>query len=474
MRKNRIITLSLFLSFSLLTAESLSLNDYLKGWIENDRDLKSASLALQKTELANEKTLIQNGFDITLSTGTMTFKTVNGSGKFTVSPSVKASLPSARNLSVSAGTDISISAESKLENASISAGIDLIDTEKESRNLTEKKAVRSVLEAKRNIEAKAQSAEKSFYSEIKSLLKSSESIATSENSLYTDKISFEKIKTQGYSETSSSYRLAEMKVNNDLHTIETSERSLSHAFGLFLMKCGLQPDSVSYEDFLKTLEADLKDQEVLTFEAFKKENYKTLENALWTQELNTLTRNADKNYSLKGSAGYTFNNTSTLGSDGKASDSVDAKLTSSVLGMNLSAGVSLPVNPSASPAFTAGISFSPNTLKLQKLEEKENQISVESENLSVETALNNYNLARADNHQTMKDLAWTKTSVEENLAMYSKTESDMKYYYDRGIITESEYLSAKSNKEKYEIEKTLGVLDVIITNCETQSLFYTE
>lgn len=469
MRKRKLLFPLILFPLSILSAENLHLNDYLKGWIENDRDLKSAVLSLQKTELSNEKTLIQNGFDITLSSGTMILKTGNDGVSFSLNPTVNASLPSMRNLSLSAGSSINVSANSEVTNASLKAEIDLLDTEKEKRSLTEKKALRSVLEAKRNIEAKAQSSEKDFYSEIKSLLKSSESISNSETSLYTDKISFEKIKTQGFAETSSSYRLAEMKVNNDLHTIETTERSLNHNFGLFLIKCGFQEDSITYDDFLKLLEAELTEPELLTFESFNKENYKTLENALWTQELNTLTREADKNYNLKGNAGYTFRNSTT-----NDSDSIDVGLSSSVLGMTLKGGISLPVNPAASPSFTAAISFSPNTLKLQKLEEKENQLSVQSESLSVETALNAYNLALADNRQTLKDLEWTKSTNEENLAMYTKTESDMKYYFDCGIITESEYLSAKANKEKYEIEKTLGILDVIITNCETQNLFYTE
>lgn len=467
--KNKFLISVFFLTTAFLSAQDLSLTDYLKGWLDNDRDLKSAAINLQKAELSNEKVLIQNGFDITLSSGTMTFKFDDKGANVSLSPSVKATLPSARNLSLNAGSDITLSSESKIKNASISAGIDIIDTEKEKRDLTEKKSLRSILEAKRQIEAKAQNSEKSFYSEIKSLLKASESIASSKNNLYSDQISFEKIKAQGYAATSSNYRLAEMKVRNDLHSIETSERSLFHNFGLFRLKCGFTEPSVNYEDFLKLLESEITEQEILSFKDFKKENYRQLENALWSQEINNLSRNSNKNYSLKGSAGYTFNNANT-----NSSDSIDAKLTSSVSGMNLSAGVSIPVNPAANPAFTAGISFSPNTLKIQKLSEKENSLDEQSEALSVETALNNYYLALADNRQTVKDLEWNKATIEENLSMYTKNESDMKYYLERGIITESEYLSAKTNKEKYEIEKTLNFLDIIITNCETKSLFYTE
>ena len=471
-KKKSLTAIGFFIfSFSLLSAGDLTLTDYLKGWIENDRDLKNASINLQKASLSNEKSLIQNGFDITLSSGNMTFKTINGDGKFTLSPSIKASLPVARNLSVNLESDISVSSSSNIENTSISASMDIINTDKEKRELTKKKNQRSVLEATRQIESKAQDAEKNFYNEIKSLLKTSESISNTKNTLYSDKITFEKIKTQGYSETSSSYRLAEMKVNNGIHSIETYERTLSHNYELFLLKCGFKENETSYEDFLSILgkESETSELKPLTFDDFKKENFKQLENALWTQSINSLSRESSKNYSLKGTAGYTFKNSNT-----NNSDTVNAGITSTVLGMNLSAGISMPVSNDASPAFTAGISFSPNTLRLQKIEKLEDGLSEESENLSIDTALSNYNLAEADNRQTVKDLEWSKSTVEENLSMYTKTEKDMKYYFDRGIITESEYLSAKSNKEKYEIEKILSLLDIIISNCQTQSLFYTD
>lgn len=474
MKKSILLFTAILISTPLLFAESKTLTDYLTGWLENDRDLKSAAISLQKAELSNEKSQIQNGFDITLSSGNMTFKTVNGTGTFSVNPSVKVALPSASNLTLSADTDITISTSTNLENASLSAGIDILNTEKEKRQLTETKALRSVLEAKRQIEAKAQSSEKSFYSELRSLLKSSESITSSRTNLYSDKISFEKIKAQGYATTSSSYRLAEMKVNNDLHSIETSERQLNHDYELFLMKCGIKEDALSYKDFLKLLESEITEQEILTFDDFKKENYKSLENALWTQSINNLSRDADKNYSLKGNLGYTFNNTNAKDSGGKPSDTINLGLSSSALGMNLSAGVNIPVNPGSSPVFTAGISFSPNTLKLQKLGEKEDQLDIQSESISIETVLYNYDISAADKKQTAEDLLWTKQTTEENLSLYSKTESDMKYYFDRGIITESEYLSARNTKEKYEIEKTLNLIDIIISNCEVQSLFYTD
>lgn len=479
MKKLLITTVALFSVFAI-SAENLSLNSLLTSWLENDRDIKSAALSLQKAELSDEENALSNGFDINLSTGTMRFQINNGNAVFSLSPSVEAKFPEIRNLSLSAGSDITLSSDSEVSNASIKAGIDILDTNKEKRELTEKKSIRSILEAKRSLEGKIQSSEKSFYQEVKSLLKTNSSIISSQNNLYSDTISFEKTKAQGYASTSSTYRLAEMKVRNDMHTIETSERTLAHDYEIFLLKCSSQksnqgnvPD-ISFEDFLKMVSETVASVELINIEDFQKENYKEIEKATWDQEINALSREADKNYSLKGSAGYTFNNSSTKTGSGKSSDSIDIGVSSAVLGMNISAGVSVPVNPLASPAFTAGVSFSPNTLKKQKLTEKGNLISEQSDSLSLETALYNYNITLADKKQSKEDLIWEQNSINENLEMYTQTESEMRKYYDKGLISLSEYLSAKNNKEKYETDKLVNKLDIIIYNNEIKSLFYGE
>lgn len=478
LRKPGLIFSLLFFPLSLLPARELSLADYLNGWLENDRDIKNAALNLQKAQLSAENAAITNGFDINLSTGTMRL-TLNGDKtSFTLSPQVEAKLSEVRNLSLSAGTDISISSDSKISNASLKAAIDILDTNKEKRQLSERKTLRSVLESKRNLENRIQTAEKSFYQNVKSLLKAHSSIISSQTSLYSDTVSFEKIKAQGYASTSSTYRLAEMKVRNAQHSIETSQRSLNHDYEIFLLKCSINPDKkgksldTSFDEFLSIVSESFENLKIKNIEDYKKENYKDIEKALWDQEINSLSRNAEKNYALKGSAGYTFNNTNTKDGSGKNSDSVDAGLSSYVLGMNINAGVSIPVNPAASPAFTAGISFNPNTLKKQKLTAKENIISEQGDVLSLETALHNYSITLADKKQSLEDLLWEKNSIEENLAMYTQTEKDMKKYLDYGIINQSEYLSAKTNKQKYESESLVNKLDMIIYNCEIESLFY--
>ena len=55
--------------------------------------------------------------------------------------------------------------------------------------------------------------------------------------------------------------------------------------------------------------------------------------------------------------------------------------------------------------------------------------------------------------------------------MYTKLEEDTKTYFDRGLITESEYNSAKVNKENYQVQCLIDDIEMIIYNNDTKLLF---
>ena len=87
---------------------SYSLSSLLSGYLSNDAELKKLALDIQKASLSSKITEINNGFSVTLATGTMTFSSVNDKLSYSVSPSVKATIPQANNLSFSASSDISV------------------------------------------------------------------------------------------------------------------------------------------------------------------------------------------------------------------------------------------------------------------------------------------------------------------------------------------------------------------------------
>lgn len=69
------------------------------------------------------------------------------------------------------------------------------------------------------------------------------------------------------------------------------------------------------------------------------------------------------------------------------------------------------------------------------------------------------------------NLEWEKKSVAENFALYKENESDLYKYYKSGIVSESEFLSAKNNRQLYEIKILINRLEYILYNNEVLSEF---
>ena len=91
--------------------------------------MRNLTIAAKKAALSYKSTLIDNGFDVTLSSGTVTLQLSEDNSKLTARPSVKAKLPQASNLSVTGQTNItSNSDETKVTDTSVSVGVDIISS----------------------------------------------------------------------------------------------------------------------------------------------------------------------------------------------------------------------------------------------------------------------------------------------------------------------------------------------------------
>ena len=71
----------------------------------------------------------------------------------------------------------------------------------------------------------------------------------------------------------------------------------------------------------------------------------------------------------------------------------------------------------------------------------------------------------------LEDLLWTKKNNEYMYGLYSDQEKDLASYYKQGFISQSEYMSAKVNKETYRIKQLVTAIDIILYNEETALLF---
>lgn len=444
----------------------------LLSYVENDAELKNLILAAKKSALSYQSAKIDTGFDVTLSSGSVTLQVNDDGTKLTAKPSVKMSLPQASNLSVTAQTNFSSeSSNTSLSNTSVAVGIDIISSAVISNKLTKLKAERAVTEAQRKIEKRAIAAEKEFYTALKSLLSSINTIMTKRQTLYEDSIDLEAKKVQGYSESSSTYRQAELKVISDQHEIDSAIHSFKYDCVVFYKNCGYDLEIDDKADLMSFVPSGIDEVEPADILKFDKALYTEIENANWTYYINSMERSSKKNYGLSASAGYTFDNSITN------SDSIDAGLSGTFGGLTVGAGISLPVKSSQSsisPAYTLSASLNPNTFRKNSITKKQNLLTEEQELLAIQTAESAYETKVVEFQQKLDTLLWEKKTVEENISMYGDLEKDMAQLYQQGYINETEYLSAKNNLNSSIIKKISNLIDLIIYNDDVISNFVSE
>ena len=444
----------------------------LLSYVENDAELKNLILAAKKSALSYQSAKIDTGFDVTLSSGSVTLQVNDDGTKLTAKPSVKMSLPQASNLSVTAQTNFSSeSSNTSLSNTSVAVGIDIISSAVISNKLTKLKAERAVTEAQRKIEKRAIAAEKEFYTALKSLLSSINTIMTKRQTLYEDSIDLEAKKVQGYSESSSTYRQAELKVISDQHEIDSAIHSFKYDCVVFYKRCGYDLEIDDKADLMSFVPSGIDEVEPADILKFDKALYTEIENANWTYYINSMERSSKKNYGLSASAGYTFDNSITN------SDSIDAGLSGTFGGLTVGAGISLPVKSSQSsisPAYTLSASLNPNTFRKNSITKKQNVLTEEQELIAIQTAESAFETKLVEFQQKLDTLLWEKKTVEENISMYGDLEKDMAQLYQQGYINETEYLSAKNNLNSSIIKKISNLIDLIIYNDDVISNFVSE
>ncbi len=127
----KIISLIFLVCFAIpfFALELVPTKDLLAAYLEKDSDVQSAAIDYKKALLSEQNSKIEHGFDITLSTGRMTFKQSDEGSSFTVSPSIKAEVPQAMNLGIEVSGDFGFtSSGSSSEDLSIGFSVDLVSS----------------------------------------------------------------------------------------------------------------------------------------------------------------------------------------------------------------------------------------------------------------------------------------------------------------------------------------------------------
>lgn len=475
-------------SQSISSEEEIQL--LLQEYLSNDIELQKLTIELEKQELDLQEAEINSGMSLSLSSGQMLLKKTNGGMKISVSPKAEVSFPN-NNTSVSVtsepvfstGIDDSLEDDSgsangaapanqkpfSLRNTGIKFSTDIISNTSHEKEITRLKNERSYLEAKRSLNNRALSVEKEFYTELKRLLSKANEVLSAEQEVFTEELNVKTVKAQGYDESSANYRSAQFKLRSANRTFEEAKREFLRLKNTFAAKCNIQKADTEFEEAWKFLPSEIAEVAPVEFTSYEKEKYTEIEKAQWNQKIGSLSRET-KNYSVKASAGYTFDNSNT------DTNTIDAGIDFSYKGLTAEAGINVPVKTSSSstkvlPALTMSFSYKPQTAKLENISEQKKLLEVKSEQLSMQTALEDYENTLVSKKAELEDLLWTKESRYEELVQCIESEINMAKWYERGIISESDYLPEKVNVEKAKINCLMNAVDFIIYNGSIKLMF---
>ena len=91
--------------------------------------------------------------------------------------------------------------------------------------------------------------------------------------------------------------------------------------------------------------------------------------------------------------------------------------------------------------------------------------------MKIDSAYSAYESAVRQQELKLKDLQWTKQTNDTNYKMYVQVEEQMKDYYNRGLISEQDYTSAKINTLQAEVKNLINQIDMIVYNDDINTMF---
>ena len=489
MKRKILCALVALMTITTLNAvELVPTQELLASYLEQDSDLKNLALELKKAKLNQQSTQLDKSFTIKLSTGDMTM-TFGDNNSFSVKPGVNATIPELNNLGVNVSSQLSVAdGKTSFDSASATVSVDIISSNKANRDISLLKSERSVLEAERNLTAKASDKEKSFYKSLSSLLSSISNIVQKQNSIIDDFNSLEKIKLQGYASTSSTYIKAQMKLDSSERELESSIHTLIRDYKLFYLNCGLEIEIPEDTDLRELIPEDIPQVEAEDVTAYPAENYTQIESNLWNQTINQMTRDASTKLTLSANGGYSYRNTNNGGSN-----TVSAGVSAAYEGLSLSASVNVPISSgsssssaggsgsgamgagssgaSSSPSVTLGITYTPTTSRKNKISDQLTEISIEQEQMKIDSAWSSYESAVREKQLKLEDIKWDAQTNQKNYEMYSAVEAEMLDYYNKGLISEKDYTSATINTLQAKVKGLINRIDLIVYNDEVKAMF---
>ncbi len=441
-----------------------AIDELLKGYVANDVQLQELKIKVQEAALAHQKTAIQYGINVQFNSGSVSYTTGQGSfvNSISFSPSFTIEIPSLSNTELTVSAPVS---QGEVTKTSVGVSLDLLPSSVEKNKLALEKAERAYLDACSNVETRLFTVEIAFWTELKSLYSSAAAVSDAADELITQQITFQGIEAQGYSSASSKYRSGQMELKTKEHTLEEKERLLQMELSKFSLDCGLEATVLAE---LPPLDSDLESLVLLTITDFDSDTYKELESTLWTNQYNQRVRDSDTDFSLSLEGGLEHVNST-------EKNTVNAGLSATYKGIETGLGVSVPLDSGTkNPSLTFSLSWDLNSTKTESLSAKEKEYEAKLEELSIVSAQKTYEESVQNKITEKVNLEWKLATQQEEYELYKELYADSSSWYDRGLISYTEYLQSKNNYEQSYYNLQIVYLERKVYNLEISKLFIGE
>ena len=436
----------------------LTYDELLQNYCNQDIQFEELAISYQQAELSHRKTQIDNGVEFSASTGSIKIEFADNQVNTSLSPSISVKIPSLSNTEAKISVPISIEEDVSMQNAGISLSTEIISSSKANRELTLEKSLRPVEEAQRKLTARIVALEKAFLNELKNLYSLGLDVYEAEEDLLTKQISFEGIKLQGYSTTSPKYRSSQLSVKSAEYDLEKAKRKYSNSLEKFLTACGATE--------LDIYSLEIPETELLKITDFPKNKFSAIENVVWSNYLNSTSRNNKKDFTLSANTSANFSLMNET-----MSSTIGAGLTAAFKGISGNMNFSFPTNDKSNPSVSFSLSWNPNQSKLASISEETSTLQEQQEVLSLKKAEESYTDTVSEYETNRENLLWQYEKNLEEETMYKELAEDTQYWYNEGIVSESEYRQANSNYAKAILSVTSSKIDQLIYNLDLKSLF---
>jgi hypothetical protein len=443
----------------------------LEGFLNRDSQGMKLELEKERALLDLEKYARETGTAFTLSTGDGALNFSPSGVSLSAEPGVEISLPRLRNTALTVSAPFQGGGDG-LSRYGVDAGVktSIISGQGETYQAGLAGKERALVRAQRNLENRRLEAEREFCQRIQQILDYQNKKLSAQGEVILARYDLETKRAGGYGSSSVIWRTAELKLRTRERELREAERTLEGALQNFAGDCGVERAEAPL---------NIPDEPLIPIASFDPADFAERENALWTYEVNTLSRKAqDRPFTLDGSAGYSWQGSGSSGSGvpGNAgtsagNSSVRAGLGFSGGGLSASAGVSLPLKNPDQPALTFRFAWKPGGAKIFGLDKRLRELAARGEQEAVVEAEKKYRDLAVEYGRRVEDLEWQKETYQAEEELYRVNQEEQKRWFEQGIIRETDYLDAQTD-HLLAVNRVLSArIDRRLYNLELKTLF---